>query len=344
MFCLIKLIHLCLSTSTYPVCWKFAHIQPVPKKGDRSNPSNYPPKALISCLSKAFESVLDKKIMRRLSAHNLLSDCQFGFRKGRCTFDLLAFLTESWSSSFKDFGLDISKAFDRVWYKSSIFKLLHYRFYPSLFTFISSFFSDCSIWALEDGHCSLHKLINSGVIQISVLPTFFLLFINDLNLIQCPIHSYADDTTLYFTSSYNRRPTQQDLSDSRRDAIGRLTSDFSLVSDWGRENLVLFITSTTQFLQLSTRLNLPDSYPLSFTLNTLGLSFTKNFTCQFHIFTLAKSASKKFGCPMASSSMFSSSQLLALYRGLIRPCMEYCSYILGGGRFNSQSFIKQGRV
>ena len=30
--CLIKLFLLCLSISTYPSCWKFANIQPVPKK------------------------------------------------------------------------------------------------------------------------------------------------------------------------------------------------------------------------------------------------------------------------------------------------------------------------
>ena len=68
---LVKLFRLCLSTSTYPSCWKFAHIQPVPKKGDRSNPSNYRSIALISCFSKAFEFVFNKKIMRYVSAHNL---------------------------------------------------------------------------------------------------------------------------------------------------------------------------------------------------------------------------------------------------------------------------------
>ena len=118
--CLVKLFQLCLSTSTFPSCWKFAYIQPVPKKGDRSNPSNYRPIALISCLSKVFESILNKKILKHLSLHNLLSDRQYGFRQGRSTGDLLAFLTKSWSSSFRDFGetfavaLDISKAFDRV--------------------------------------------------------------------------------------------------------------------------------------------------------------------------------------------------------------------------------------
>ena len=87
--------------------------------GDRSNSSNYRPIALIFCLSQAFEFVLNNKIMRNLSAHNLLSDCQYDFRKGRSTGNL-AFLTESWSSSFRDFGetlavgLDISDAFDRA--------------------------------------------------------------------------------------------------------------------------------------------------------------------------------------------------------------------------------------
>ena len=150
--CLVKLFYLCLSTSTYPSCWMFAPIQPVPKKGDRSNPSNYRSIDLISCLSKAFESVFNEKIMRYLSAHNLLSDCQYGFQKGWSTGDLV-FLTESWSSSFRDFGetfavgFDTSKAFDRVWHKSLISKLPFYGFYPSLCTFISSFLSDRSIIA-----------------------------------------------------------------------------------------------------------------------------------------------------------------------------------------------------
>ena len=152
--------------------------------------------------------------MRHLLAHNLLSDCQYGFQKGRSTGDLLAFLTEPLSTSFRDFGetfpvgLDISKAFDRVWHKSLISKLPSYGFYSSLCTFISGFLSDRSI--------------------------------------------AVGDIILHFSTSYNRRSTQPELSDSRRDAIGRLTSDLSLGSDWGRVNLVLFNTSKTLFLQFFT--------------------------------------------------------------------------------------------
>ena len=35
--CLVKLLHLCVSTCTFPFCWKFAHIKLVPKKGDCCN-------------------------------------------------------------------------------------------------------------------------------------------------------------------------------------------------------------------------------------------------------------------------------------------------------------------
>ncbi len=189
---------------------------------------------------------------------------------GRSTGDLLSLLTDSWLSSLSRFGetlslsLDISKAFDRVWHKSLFSKLPSFGFYPSLCSFISSFFSGRSISAVVDGHCSSPKPINSGVPQSSVLsPTLFLMFINDLlSVTNCPIHSYADGSTLHFSTSFDRRPTLQGLQDSRLEAAERLTSDLALISDSGRRNLVSLNASKTQFLYLSTRHNLPNSYPL----------------------------------------------------------------------------------
>merc|ERR1711980_84959 len=130
-------------------------------------------------------------------------------------------------------------------------------------------------------------------------PTLFLLFINDLlSLTQCSIHSYADDSTLHFSTSSPRRLTQQELYTSREDAAERLTSDLSVTSQWGRANLVLFNASKTQFLHLSTRHNLPDNYPVffintqlspSYAVDILGLSFTKTLNWKSHISSLAKS-------------------------------------------------------
>ncbi len=109
---------------------------------------------------------------------------------------------------------------------------------PSLCSFLSSYLSGRSIAAVVDGHFSTSKPINSSVPQGSVLsPTLFLLFINDLSLINYPICSYVDDTTLYYSMSIDRRPDLQELEISRIDAAERLTSDLSIISNWGRRNL-----------------------------------------------------------------------------------------------------------
>src|ERR1700755_2396009 len=102
--CLGKLFRLCLSTSTFPSCWKRALIQPVPKKRDPFQPSNYRPISLTFVLSKIFESILNRKIWKHLNSSNLISDRQYGFRKERSTGGLLFLLYDSWSSALRGFG------------------------------------------------------------------------------------------------------------------------------------------------------------------------------------------------------------------------------------------------
>ncbi len=175
----------------------FAHTQPVPKKGNRSNPLDYRPIALTSCVSTPFESILNRKILKHLSADNLLCDHQYGFRKGRSSADLLSSLGVSLKLLLLPLT-DISKAFDRVWHKSY---LTNYPLAVSVLFFVPlsqvSFFV-LSIVTVVDDHCSSVKPVNSGVSQGSILSLpLFLFFINDLlSLTECPIHACANDSTL----------------------------------------------------------------------------------------------------------------------------------------------------
>ena len=88
-----------------------------------------------------------------------------------------------------------SKFFDKVLYKCLFSELFSYDFYSSLCNYSSSFLSSRSVAPVVDEHCSLN-LLSMVFIQS-------LLFIKVLlNPTLCPNHSYADDSTPHFITSF----------------------------------------------------------------------------------------------------------------------------------------------
>ena len=342
---LAHLFRRCMSSRMFPASWKHALVHPIPKKGDRSNPSNYRPIALTSSISKLFESILNTQILKHLERCKKLSDHQYGFRKARSTGDLLSYVTHLWSTSLRDHGesfvvaLDISKAFDRVWHEALLAKLPSFGIPPSLCDLITSFLSDRSIAVVVDGYVSSSFRTNSGVPQGSVLsPTLFLLFINDLLVSTSnAVHSYADDSTLHSSSHFAHRPSSVALEESRLQQTHSLFSDLEAISEWGTRNCIQFNSKKTQFLPISLKRNLNnlqlffESSPLvpQESINILGVTVRHDLSWKPHIMAIAKTASKKLGILFRFRKYFTSFQLLKLYKGLIRPCLEYCCHIWG---------------
>ena len=62
-----SLSRLILNSCTYPSSWKYALVQPVPKKGDCSNLSNYRPIALTSAVAKIFKTLLNSHFIKQSS-------------------------------------------------------------------------------------------------------------------------------------------------------------------------------------------------------------------------------------------------------------------------------------
>lgn len=100
--------------------------------------------------------------------------------------------------------------------------------------------------AKKSSHCS-SKAISSSVLQGSCLsPTLFLLFISDISTLSTVMLIY--DSNLNFSTSFPRLHPHHKLNVSWRDAMKCLTSDFYVISERGRANLVLFSASITEFL------------------------------------------------------------------------------------------------
>ena len=89
-------------------------------------------------------------------------------------------------------ALDISKACDRVLHAGLLHKFKFYVISGQIFDVISSFLSNRRLEVVLDGK-------SSQVLQGTILgPTFFLLYINDLDDdVICNLAVCADHTTLY---------------------------------------------------------------------------------------------------------------------------------------------------
>ena len=180
---------------------------PVFKKGDKQLIKNYRPISLLHICGKILEKIIFKNLYSYLHANNLLTKKQSGFRPGDSTTNQLLYLLDEIHQAFaltsKDFVLsvflDISKAFDKVWYDGLIFKLEQNGISGNILKLFQNYLSDRKQRVVLNGSYSDLSSVESGVPQGSVPgPLLFLVYINDLERnIKSNVKFFADDTMLF---------------------------------------------------------------------------------------------------------------------------------------------------
>ena len=79
----VNLFNKILELGIFPNKWSSGVIIPIYKKnGARTDPENYRPITLLSCVSKLFTSVLNDRLQHFILSNDLLSENQAGFRAG----------------------------------------------------------------------------------------------------------------------------------------------------------------------------------------------------------------------------------------------------------------------
>ena len=128
----------------------------------------------------------------------MFTECQSGFLPGySCTSQLLS-ITHEIYKSFDCNPLDISKAFDKVWYDVLIYKLKSYGVENKLLNLIQNYLTNRQQRVLLNGQTSKWTNVLAGVPQDSVLgPLLFLIYINDLpGGLKSICKIFADDTSI----------------------------------------------------------------------------------------------------------------------------------------------------
>ena len=108
-----------------------ATIIPIPKPGkDTTNPNNYRPIALTSCICKTFERMVNSRLVWYLEKHSIITAYQSGFRKSRSTIDKIIRLESAVREAFVkrehlvSVYFYLEKAYDTTW-RYGVMKDLH---------------------------------------------------------------------------------------------------------------------------------------------------------------------------------------------------------------------------
>ena len=138
-------------------------------------------------MAKLFSATLNKRLM--LHYDKLFAKQQFGFRTEHRTTDslfvlktlIMKYIVRNKTKIYACF-VDLRKAFDTVWHKGLLYKLMNNQIGQKFFNVIQSMYSSCeSAVKFKNSHSNYFKL-DRGVKQgDSLSPTLFNCFINDLH-------------------------------------------------------------------------------------------------------------------------------------------------------------------
>ena len=179
---LLELYNKIWTSGTFPQSWREALIIPVPKPGkDHTDPNNYRPIALTSCVCKTMERLINDRLVWVLEDQNLLTNIQCGFRQGRSTLDHLVRFETFIRNGFiqnehvVSVFFDLEKAYDTTWKHGILKDLSDMGLRGRLPIFISQFLTDRHFKVKVGSTLSDSHEQEMGVPQGSILsPTGYL--------------------------------------------------------------------------------------------------------------------------------------------------------------------------
>ena len=331
---LAKLFQQSLDTGEVPEDWRTANITPIHKKGDRSEPSNYRPVSLTSQVCKILETFIRDKIVEHLTVNNLLSEAQHGFRKGRsCLTNILQTL-ELWTKILDEGNcidvayLDFRKAFDLVSHELLIYKMSKYGIEGQILKWVKNWLHERTQKVVIRGTASDSFKVTSGVPQGSVLgPILFLIFINDLpTQVISPISLFADDSKV-FTRIVTKSEGLK-VTDPKGNEV--LQEDLKRIQDWAKKWKMEFNVDKCKIMHIGGK-NPKYEYNMNGTKLTetkeekdLGVIIDCRLEFDRHIKNIVARANRTLGMIRISFECMDKSMFLNLYKGLVRPLLEYC--------------------
>ena len=327
----------------FPTSWKQATIIPIPKPGkDNTDPSNYRPIALTSCLCKTLERMINTRLIWFLESNGLIINFQCGFGSKRSTVDHLVrletFVREAFikKEHLTAVFFDLEKAYDTTWKYGIMRDLSDFGLKGRLPIFIDNFLSNTNFKVRVGTTLSGLQGQEEGVPQGSILSvTLFSIKINNIVKalnpgVDCSL--YVDDFLICYRSKHIHTIERQ------------LQQCLNKIQKWALENGFKFSKTKTQcmhFCQLRGLHNDPVlkldgvEIPVVDQYKFLGIIFDRKLSFIPHINYLKAKCQKALQLLRVVAHTdwgADKSTLLKLYRSLVRSKLDYGCFIYGSAR------------
>ena len=328
------LFNFCLLRGTYPDCLKIARVVPIYKSGSTLNVGNYRPISNLDPINKIFELIVYNRLNQFITANNILSVHQYGFRLKSSTslaiFNLLSDFILTINKKYYTIALfiDLRKAFDLVDRKILIDKLSNYGIRGIVKQLINSYLTNRKQFVNVGDYRSDILNINLGVPQGSVLgPLLFNLFINDIvNLPLCKKILFADDTVLYVSAS------------SFDECLTSVTQVINSLKAWLKVNKLLINIDKSKLMLITSKMH-PDLPPVYFDnqpiewvrcIKYLGLFIDDRLSFNLQVDSVCTKLSKFKGLTYSLQSIVPQCILIRIFYALIYPVLTNNIVLWGG--------------
>lgn len=347
-----QLCNLCITEGVFPNSFKKAVVHPIYKGGgDQSSVGNYRPISVLNILSKILEKVLNKRLLDYLEHEKILSDNQYGFRKGKSTEDAVLRLTETVSrvldkkKKCAGIFIDLKKAFDTVSIPLLLKKLEDVGVRGTALNIFSDYLTNRTQCVKINNITSESTQLSYGVPQGSVLgPTLFLVYLNQLCQLRyedCTVIAYADDTAILVEGN------------NWQEVQCKAEKVLNLLMTWLTNNLLTLNISKTTYVTFSvtsSALPLQDSFHIrahvcsqtatdicscasltrSSKVKYLGVLVDETLSWQFHIQSITSRSRKLMYVFKLLRNSADTSTLKMVYYALAQSILSYCIPAWGG--------------